>query len=464
MQVTAVGLALLLLGLVLAIARPAWLYIATIFFLPFTATEIVNVGSGPSASGVQASMYFGSLLILTRILSVLWKMKLQLPRRGRVSLVWMGLFVAVTGLSLAMPLWIDGRLQIPSPFLGDFSSTPLYLKSGNITGVLYLVYGFLFTYIIAKTNEEPGKFRETLRSFFAGSIFAAVWGLVELACKVSGITYPTIFNNGQSLSAMGYMESLNGEGFRLSSVGVEPSVFAQTLLLAISLYLPFIFGRLRMFGKILDRVFFALLVMVLLLTTSSTAYVGVFFIVLLAFLLFGLRGILSPKYALIPIAGLGVMALLYISLPFARQVLDVALFTKSEGGSVAERLMTISNAYEVFLQYPVLGIGWASITSHDLIINILANAGVVGLFTFAAAMYSIFRSLYHSIKTRSTSLHLEGLMQMDFGLYVALGVTLATSALSGFLNTFSFFWFIVGLAIVGSNPDLTSLPRPQTPS
>jgi O-antigen ligase len=186
------------------------------------------------------------------------------------------------------------------------------------------------------------------------------------------------------------------------------------------------------------------------LTTSSTAYVGIFIIGLTLLGLFSVTRILKPRYFIGPLAVLGIGALLYATVPLARQVLDTTLFAKAASYSTLERLMTISNSYQVFLQHPLLGIGWMSITSHDLIVNILANAGILGLLSFAIAMYSIFRPLYRSIKSRDRTRQIAGLMRMDLALYVALAVTLATSVVSGFLNVFTFFWFLLGLAIATS--------------
>jgi hypothetical protein len=462
MEVTPIGWILLIIGPLLMFLRPRWLYFVTIFFLPFTATDVVNVGSGLNVSGLQASMYLGSLLILRWISGVLQKGRLPVPATARIPLVWLGFFISITILSLVMPLWIDGRTLIPSPYLYDTSSEPLYLSSHNFTGVMYMVYGYLFTHLVATLNQEAPMLRNSVKAFMAGSVFASLWGILELTCKISGVEYPAmIFNTGTSPSALGYQEILSEGVFRLSSVGVEPSIFAQTLLIAVALYLPFVFAPPILLGAKMDKIWFALIFLVLCLTTSSTAYIGIFFLVLLAFVLLGVKKILKPKYVILPLLVFMMMALVYASVPIAQQALDTVLFSKTEGASALERLMTISNAYEMFLQYPILGIGWASITSHDLIANILANAGLIGLLTFIAAMYSIFRVLYRSIKSRSRLLRLPGLMRMDFALYVALGVTLATSVLSGFLNTFSFFWFVLGLAIAASNTKAFSDENPQ---
>ena len=452
MEVTAIGWALLILGPALMIARPRWLYAVTIFSLPFTGTEFANVGSGLDASGVQISMFLGSLLLFRYAISRFWKARLWLPRKGRAQIVLLGLFVAVTGLSLVMPLWINGRVQVPSAHLGDFTSTPILFRSGNFTGFLYMVYGFGFAYFVAEMIQRVGVVGLSVKSYIAGSIFASSWGMVEFACKTLGIAYPAmIFNNGKSISTMGYAVLYITAGVpRLSSVSVEPSNLAQTLLVAVSLYLPFVFGKHELFGKVLDRLFISLIFLVLLLTSSSTAYLGFIVLLLLVFAMQGVRNVLSARNISLMLVGLTAAGLLYATVPIVRAALDAVLFSKAESGSALERLMTITNAYDMFVKYPVLGTGWASVTSHDLIFFLLANAGILGLSTFAVAMYSMLRALHRSVKGRE-SLGPSALMQMDLAAFVALGVTLATSITSGFPGVFSFFWFVIGVAISGSS-------------
>jgi hypothetical protein len=451
-EITAIGWILFILGPTLLAVRPRWLYAIAVFSMPFTGTEVANVGSGLDASGVQVSMFLGSLLLFRHVLRAFWRMRFWFPRHGRGSVIWLGSFTAVTGLSLIMPLWINGHVQVPSAYLGDFSDTPLVLHTGNFTGFLYMVYGFAFAYLIAEMNRTMAALLITVKCFLAGSIFAALWGLMEYACKISGITYPAvIFNNGKGMSTLGYAVPFLTAGVpRLSSVAVEPSILAQTFLVALSLYLPFVFGKQTLFGKKRDRLFFILIFVVLLLSSSSTAYVGVLVLLLLVLFLFGIRSVLTPKRVAVTLTAVGTVFLLYASVPIVKTGLDAILFSKADGGSAVERFMTIRNAYEMFLQYPVLGVGWTSVTSHDLIFNILGNAGLLGLLTFSMAMYSIFRPLHRSITLRKKALGTSSLWQIDLAVSFALGITLATSITSGFPGVFSFFWFAIGLAISAS--------------
>jgi len=448
MSVTPIGYVLLLIGPLLMFWRPRWLYFLTVFFLPFTATGVANVGEGLDASAVQVSMFLGTLLIARCLWNFLREGSFPIWRSDAKSLMWLGLFILSTAISLVMPIWINGHVRIPSPHLLDLSTTPLYLNSHNITGVLYMVYGFLFAYLIAVFNHTITTLRSTITAFMAGSAFSAVWALVELGCKITGLPYPAVlFNTGTGLSTMGYKEQLGEHLYRLSSVGVEPSIFAQSLLVAVAMYLPFVFGRLTLFGKKQDRVLFCFLFTVLCLTTASTAYLGIGFTVVLLFVLLTIRGLLSVKHLFHAIAGLTITGLLYLFVPVVQRVADEVLISKSGGYSAIERLMTIHNTWEMFVRYPVLGIGWGSITSHDLVVNILGNGGIAAAVPFVIAVAFTFRALYRSISRRRRLARVSDLMHMDFAMYVALAVTLFTSLLSGFLNVFSFFWFTWGLAI-----------------
>ena len=438
MSVTLVGAVLIPLGLYFALANPRRLYLIAVFFSPFTATAVLNVGSGTSASGVQVSLFLGFLLFVRFCIRVLSTGSAPFPRVGRAGLQCLSLFAAIVVLSLVMPVWINGHLQIPSPQLLDPSTQPLHLKSSNVTGALYVLIGVFFAYITVIWNGTAQMAVATLKAFLAGCSFSAFWGALEFGCKLSGIPYPAmIFNSSATGAAGGYKELLTGDVFRLSSVAVEPSVFAQVLLVAVSLYIPFVFGSGRLFGRRLDRVLFALIAVILLMTTSSTAYVGSILVVLVTLFLLAIRGALRLRHFFIPLAGVAMVALVYAAVPLARQVVESALLSKGGGYSALERLKTISDSYQMFLKYPVLGIGWASITSHDLIVNILANCGVLGLVAFTAAMYLIFRMLCRSVCSRGKTW--RAVIQLDFAALVALAVTLITSIISGAFSCSPFF-------------------------
>ena len=462
MGVTPIGWVLLVVSPLFMLIRPLWLYLCFLFFLPFTATGIANVGSGQEGSAVQVAMFLGALLILRCMATYLAKRRLPLPRLGRSPFFWLVLFTFSTVVSLVMPILIDGRVLIPSELLEDPSSHPLYLSSHNVTGVLYMLYGLLVVYITAVLNRNSKMMRMTIKAFLSGSVFSAMWAIVEFFCKITGIEYPAfLFNTGTAGSTMGYKQVISGGTFRLSSVAVEPSIFAQALLVAIVLFLPYLSGRNRLFGRKADRLMVGLLLVVLLLTTSSTAYVGLAFGGFVLVALLASRGMLRFVYLGWAVGVLTLLVSIYVGIPVVRNVIEAMLLSKSGTYSALERLMTIQHSWELFKQYPALGIGWESIVSHDLIVHILSGAGVIGMLLFSMAIIQLFRALYRSIHAREVSVRtsLEEFMRMDVALYVAFAITIFTSMISGFLNVFSFFWFVWGLAIAVLDLDLVAVPE-----
>jgi hypothetical protein len=449
MEVTPIGWLLLLAGPVLMILRPKWLRIAAIFSLPFTATAVINVGSGVDSSSVQAPMYFGMLLLLRYCIASIRKLSFSVPRIGRWPIFYLGLFIAVATFSLIVPWWLGGQITVPPLRLGD-SETILHLNSSHFTHLLYIIFGFAYAYLIAVLNQRPARLLLTLKSFIAGAAFASCWALMEFACKLSGVKYPAmIFNTGKAVSTRGYLEYSGGLP-RLASVAVEPSILGETLLIAIAILMPYVFGAPVLFSKKKDRAIFALITLVLCLSTSSTAYLGLFVLILTSYLLFSIRGALKLKYIVWPGLAAATAVLLYITVPIVQAVLNNQLFSKSESGSALERAWTVTNAYAVFLQYPILGVGWSSVASYDLVMNILANTGIVGLLSFTAAMYAMFRLLYCSIKSRDRALKARGILRVDFAAYIALAVSLSTALISGIPFVFTYFWFVFGLAVAAA--------------
>ncbi|MGB8698759.1 MAG: hypothetical protein WCD18_05020, partial [Thermosynechococcaceae cyanobacterium] len=63
-------------------------------------------------------------------------------------------------------------------------------------------------------------------------------------------------------------------------------------------------------------------------------------------------------------------------------LLDVVLFNKIDSNSAEGRLSTISSATDLFLNHPILGVGWGSNRANSFLANLLANTGIFGFGTF----------------------------------------------------------------------------------
>ncbi|WP_263351554.1 O-antigen ligase family protein [Acidicapsa acidisoli] len=448
---TPLGYILLPVGFAGLLLSAKWLYRLFVFWTLFSASSAINLGDSDSGSALQVWMVFAFLWLLRLLLERLSTLSFAIDRRVLRLCLWLIGFLAVAGISLVMPAYINGRLTISSPILGENTETPLYLSSHNVTQLLYLVFGGLVAICVAHVNLRDEDRHETEKVIMISAIFISIWGLFQFFCNVTGMPYPDfIFNNSGSASGKGFLQTLDNGISRVSSTAVEPSVLAQSLITLLPLTLPAWLRNGSVFSVPIDRLASLLFLLLLLLSTSSTAYVGVFiFGALLVPLLVRTRAISKGKAILLIVIGAlattGLLAAAVLSVPIVGEMVNSAILSKSTSGSGIERAMTIALAYGYFVQYPILGIGWGSATSHDLIIKLLSNVGILGTLAFLGAMFSVIRADWRALD----SLRIPSSLSRS-AWFLSLAVFLATSILIEFPLVFGNFWLVVGMAIAVS--------------
>lgn len=445
MEITPIGWILIPVGILLSVFYPAGLYALTIFFVPFTATSILNSGSGDSGSGIQPYMFFGLMLLIREIVDIAWTMKVRILGRLRKPVALYALFVAICGISLIMPMVINGSIMVPSAGLLNSPLEPLVFNVGRIKVFLGLVYGCLLTACIARWNLTPRDFIRTTKIYLISGVFVCLWGLFQLGLYFAKVPYPVmIFNNSASPNAGGYEAVLDNVAMRrVSSVSLEPSTLATTLIGMISLLVIPLFSRVRIFGKHLDLLVGTLMFVTLVLTTSSTGFLGLGALCLL--LPFGISG--REKLRKRILIGLVVFALVvitvYVTIPLARDFIQETILNKPSSYSAIERGTIVYIDFKYFLQYPFLGIGWGSAPTHDTIAGILSSCGLLGMVSFAAFVGCIMGELRHQLNALTNPRNIK---IMSGSMFLSLCATLAAyigSALPGGGT----FYVITGLAI-----------------
>jgi O-Antigen ligase len=445
---TPLGYILLPLGVAGLLVSPRWLYRLFVFWTLFSATSVLNVGEAQNGSAVQVWMFFGALWILRLGLERVSLFSFSIDNRLKRTSFWMIAFLVVATISLVMPVLIDGSLLIAAPtFEGD--PTPLVLTGHNITQLLYLIFGGTLAICVAHANLTDDNREETERVILYSGIFLACWGIFQFLCNITGLPYPDfLLNNSGSASGQGFRQALKDIGVqRVSSAAVEPSVLAQALLSLLPLTLPAWLKRGFVFSRRRDRLIALLFVVVLILSTSSVAYVGLA-ILGLTYVVYSVRtGRFSKRKAIAVFVPVGILAtaivaVAIISVPFVSQIADSVLLSKASSGSAIERAMTISYAFGYFQKYPILGIGWGSATSHDVIVKLLSNVGIVGTVVFFWGIFSIVRSNWRRISRGNSPLELSREAWL-----MSLVSFVLTSVLIEFPLPFGNFWLIIGMSM-----------------
>jgi O-antigen ligase len=447
LNITPIGWILIPLGLASYWWAPERLYVLMIFSLPFSATAVVNIGGSDASSGVQASIFFGALWIMRELPKFRHSSGSPLRENLRAPTHQLKMFAAVVLLSLIMPLWINGRVYIEDPEFANPNSGPLQFTSKQITQTLYLFYGLLLSLLIAFRNSEVAEFVRSIRIFVISAIFVSAWGFFQFSCYLLGFTYPAyIFNTSATESAMGYLQELEDIGLkRISSVATEPSIFAACMLLALVFALFALVRKQPLISKMWDRFAVAIIVGALLISTSTIAYVGLA-AVFVGYLLGLVRlKVLRPKYVVMLLSFAALLGLVYVWSSSAQDLMSSMIVGKSESYSGIGRLYSIVLAAGYFLQYPILGLGWGSVTSHDLVFKLLSNTGILGFLTFSLFLVSLLRRLWRTTRTVNSD-NPEGAWRAVCSL-IAFLILMFSNLTTDFVFVYGHLWFVLGLAM-----------------
>jgi hypothetical protein len=352
-------------------------------------------------------------------------------------------------LSLLMPLWINGRFSVDCTDLSCTDSTPVKFGLRHITQTIYLAYGVIITICVAIRNSDLGQFRKSIRVFLGSAIFVSFWGFFQWYCYRAGMSYPAfVFNTSATESARGYTQEINDLGLtRISSVATEPSMLAQFTLIALVFAIFAVLGRRVVISKFWDRIAVVAIVLVLLLSTSSTAYVGLAILIPVSVVGLWYLG----RLGLGPLAALGLtligLYVVYAHSQWSQDILDTMIFSKGESYSGFGRLNSILVAFTYFRKYPLLGIGWGSATCFDLIVKLLSNTGILGLLAFALFLKNVFSRLLGSISPRAPQNGISERTYWACCLLVATFILIITNELTGFAFTYGHLWFVLGMAL-----------------
>jgi len=451
MSVPLLGLVLIPVGVWLLLARPALLPAAVVFFVPFSATAVLVYWGRESPHWMPVVDFFGILWIASLAGRALADGRVALPLHRGMTLPLLAGFVCVAIASLVMPVLIDGTVSIQSanPLDGGVAF-PLFFRLNHLIVLWDLLFGVLLALAIASYCASPSGLEATLRVTVWSSLFISAWGLLEYASYYIGFYFPyTFFNNNPTEDPLELARVLRGDLVvkRITSVSAEPSFLAQALLALLPLVLFAVWSRRPIVSRTVDRCAAGLMILTLLLSTSVSAYVGLAVVSLASMgALIALR-----RISLRPIAAWGVLiaglALVYAQSATVREFVDTYVLGKSVSASGVERLFTTLNAWSYFRDYPILGLGWGSVPSHDLLTYLLANSGVCGLAAFGLFLGYVLVRLERTLRSPRHAPAPDWLRYRLAGIGVALITLVVVGALAGFPFEYGHVWLVLGLAM-----------------
>jgi hypothetical protein len=278
MEITLIGLFLIPFGIVLFLFKPDWLFYSFIFFIPFSASAVLNVQS--ITFGVTPAHYFALLWVTRRIADNLIGKAFYIHKKSKVVLGSLLLFLFVVSLSLMMPVVIVGEIEVYKSNPLMFAPVAHEFSFSNVSVFLFLVFAILMTFFVSLEVNSVDKLRRSVKVFLISAFIMSIWGFLQLFAHYAGIPYPAfLFNNSISDAiVIGPIAAAEGEAARIFSVTPEPSVFARYLLAVLPLAIILLVKKVKVFsGNFTLPCFVLVYIMALLLTVSTSAYFGLVF-------------------------------------------------------------------------------------------------------------------------------------------------------------------------------------------
>ena len=413
-MITNSGAAIILFALFSCVLFPRLLMQAIVFFSFFSGTAVLNFSNYGMAPAVVLMLAY-----------LFWKAAsgdairpVGVSRDHFVVVLLIITFAAFSILSLLLNQALHDVLFI------------------QLTQTAYVLFGALITLVLSVDFAQRDRLEDAIVAMRAAAVFIALWGVVQACCYYANIPYPDLFNNSNSHFAD--MFDQHGEGYiRISSVAIEPSVLAVSLMIFASFGATLLIADAR-FRTRYWLISVGLALVVVASATSTTGYFGI----LILIVLLGLR---QPRLVFVVCAAAtfatGVIVML---LPSFGELIYGVTFGKTSSSSYSDRSSAVLDGLQSFLQQPLLGWGWGGSFSYSIATQLLACTGVVGTICFLAAVSGTFIASRAARRPKSADWRLGAYAQ---GTENAMIVYLAQSLVTGFHFVVPDFWVLWALAI-----------------
>ncbi len=341
---------------------------------------------------------------------------------------------------------------------------PLAPSAGSIAQTGYFVLGGFTFFAFAVLMKKNGYTDVVRRGFITWAVLHASLGLIDLGGKLVGI--------GDVLSPIrtashSFLVDVEEAGFwRIVGGRSEASSFGIVTVACMAFSFTYWRATRSLFMLCLTVVLFLLL----LLSTSSTAYAGFAIVApfgMVAMAQSALRGRLDMQDTLwVALGWIGIIVLLIVYLydeRIFRPVVDLfnaVVLNKGASESFATRAYWNSQSVQAFLDTGGAGVGLGSSRAASWVIAVLSQLGVIGTLLFACLVGVLLRDL---VSPKLISRDRETLALVS-GARAAALASLAAASVSGGSADPGLLFFIALAAVVVIRRRVMIGVRPALPS
>lgn len=316
------------------------------------------------------------------------------PRR--VMFLYLVLLIWVVGSAALLPRLFEEMTQVYSLARSDIEigAIPLHPSSGNITQAVYAIGSFVIALGVCMLARKEGAYATILTGFMVITGLDIFLALADLATSA---THTEFLMDAIHTGAYTFLTSDESGGLkRISGSFSEASAFATFSLELLAINFSLFLSRVR---PRLTAGYSLVLAVLLFLSTSSTAYVGLA-VLGAAFAVSAVWALLAhgsarPLKVLAASAAVGLFVgcLAFLVVPSLTlaiwDLLDVSLFQKGQTDSAIERGELNTQAAKIFFDTYGLGAGVGSTRASNFVLVLASNLGVIGLALFAVLMLAL---------------------------------------------------------------------------
>jgi hypothetical protein len=385
--------AVVFLGLLL-LARflGAPLIIGLLGSLAFGSTAIVTIGSLGGASPLIYTCFGALLLVSVAARKQIWRDLGMVFARFPAAWLVCALGIYAAASAIVFPRLFAGQTSafVPSRMRSAVLEVPLEPVSANISQTGYLLLSVLIFIAFCIVLTRSDSLAIVRRGFFTWCVLNAAMGAMDVAGKFVGLG--DILEPIRTAS-YAMLTDVEQAGFsRIAGAYSEASAFGAATLACLAFTLTYWRKTQSSFAFLLSAVLLVLLV----LSTSSTAYAGA----LILSIPIGAsvtRSLLAGQLSrtdilLIALTVLGIVVLLFIYLfdprafdPFV-DLIQTTLIDKPRSASGQERAYWNYKSLQSLLDTDGLGVGMGSSRPSSWVIAVLSQLGIVGTVMFAVLL------------------------------------------------------------------------------
>lgn len=380
----------IVVGILLLISRRfGGIIFALIAALAFGATSFVSItalgGSSPLIYTIMQMMLIGAVVLRRSFSRDLRTVLAEQP------IAWMVVIFAIYVLmgAVLLPRLFAGQTSafIPIRPEGRIAEVPLFPTSGNITQSLYFFMNVLTFFAFSIILRHSNSLKPIRNGFFCLATLLVVFGIIDLGSKVAGIG--DVLKPLRSAS-YAMLTSVEESGFfRITGSYAEASAYGAATVYVIAFIFTYWRATLNSFALMLSIP----LLILLMLSTSSTAYVGIGLISIPLFasiLKSTLRGRILKQDLFLLSCGIAMILLaIAISLYNPRvldpfwDLLNSMVLNKASSSSAQERTYWNIRSLQSFSDTGGLGIGLGSSRAASWAVAVISQLGIIGLVLIA---------------------------------------------------------------------------------